>query len=855
VRLLTRASARFLGQHRAQLVLSVVGVALGVAVVLAIDLATQSARSGFRVAAETVSGRATHRIVGEAGLVDETLVARLRTELGVRASAPVLEGYASSPRLPGRALRILGVDPFSEAPFRPFVTAGAQGFAADDDGLDLARFITTRGGVVMSSVTAARAGVSAGDSLPVDVAGVAWSLPVVGTLEPADRLARAGLSDVLLMDVASAQDVLGARGALTHVDLILPDTPAGEASLRMIEDILDPGAEVVTAGARADAMAGMIDAFDVNLTALSLLALIFGMFLIYNAVTFSVVQRRDLLGRLRTIGVTRAEILRLILREAAWIGLAGSVLGLGVGVVLARGLVRMVTRTINDLYFALSVEGVALDATLVGKAAALGLGATLLAALPPALEAARSEPRLTTLRSISEERTRRMVPRAAALGLALAGLGWAALELSARSLGASFTALALVVSGLALLTPAGAVAIVRLLRPAMRLVGGTLGVIASRGVVASLSRTAPAIAALVVAVSVTVGLGVMIESFRGTLVRWLDATLLADVYVSLPGPTASRATGTLPAGLVDAFVGHPEVAAHSTYRSIDLLEERGGYRMVALDLDARGEAAFDFLRGDAGPIMLAFQRGEGVLVSEPFAFRRDLSEADSVELPTPAGPQRLRILGVFRDYGSDQGALMMSRDLYDGFFDDPDVTSLALFLEPGADSERVVGDLLALVPEGRTVIARTNDTLRDASLEVFDRTFEVTAVLRLLAFIVAFVGVLSALMALELERARELAVMRAWGLTPGELWKLVVTQTGLVGFVSGVLAVPMGIVLSVVMIFVVNKRSFGWTLEMQIGSEVLAQAIGLALVGALLAGIYPAWRMARTSPALALRGE
>ena len=152
-------------------------------------------------------------------------------------------------------------------------------------------------------------------------------------------------------------------------------------------------------------------------------------------------------------------------------------------------------------------------------------------------------------------------------------------------------------------------------------------------------------------------------------------------------------------------------------------------------------------------------------------------------------------------------------------------------------------------------IVRTNDELREGSLEVFDRTFQVTAVLRLLAFIVAFVGVLSALMALELERSRELGVMRAWGLTPREVWKLVVAQTGLMGFVSGALAAPMGVALSVVMIYFINKRSFGWTLDMRVGPDVLLEALILALVGALLAGVYPAWRMSRTSPAVAMRGE
>jgi len=197
----------------------------------------------------------------------------------------------------------------------------------------------------------------------------------------------------------------------------------------------------------------------------------------------------------------------------------------------------------------------------------------------------------------------------------------------------------------------------------------------------------------------------------------------------------------------------------------------------------------------------------------------------------------------------------VSRRLYDRWFDDQEVTSLALFLAPDADPDAVVRELAARVPEGLAVTVRSNEALRTASLEVFDRTFQVTAVLRMLAFVVAFVGVLAALMALELERGREFGVLRAWGLEPREVWRLVMTQTGLIGLLAGVLAVPSGLVLAVVMIFVVNKRSFGWTLDMHVGLQVPAQALALALVGALLAGVYPAWRMSRTAPAVALRGE
>ena len=858
VRLLTRASFRHLTGHRLQLLLSVLGVALGVAVVLSIDVAIESARAGFQVSAETVAGRATHTVTSERGSVDEALFTRVRTELDVPMAAPVVEGFATSPRVPARALRILGIDPFSEGPFRSFVSGGSSGaggsfVAGGSSGAEVSAFMTTRLGVAISAGLAAEAGVAPGDTLPIMTEGQERRLPVVAVVEPADDLTRAGLSDVLLMDVAGAQEVLRMPGRLSRIDLRVAEDDG--RTIDGIRAALPSNVIIEESGARGRAMTGMIDAFDVNLTALSLLALVFGMFLIYNAVTFSVVQRREILGRLRTLGVTRGEIVRMILLEAWWVGLVGAALGAVAGIVLARGLVGMVSRTINDLYFVVTVQSVAVEPALLVKAIVLGVAATMLAALAPALEAAGANPRLASLRSVMESRARRRVPRVAGLGALSCLAGAAILLVPTTSLAVSFTALFLMITGMALVTPAATLVMVASVLPLLRKSAGTIGVMAVRGVGTSLSRTAPAIAALVVAVSVTVGLGVMIESFRGTLTRWLDGTLRADVYVSLPGPRATAATGTLWPPLVRAFVAHPAVAGHTTYRTVDIVRDSDRFRLVALDLDPRGEAAFSFVDGRAEPIMASFRAGEGVLVSEPYANRRNVGVGDHVRLAAQDEAVELPIVGVFYDYGSEQGTVMMARSLYDSVYEDAGVTSLALFLVPGADSEALVSELLSIVPPGRAVVARPNAALRAASLDVFDRTFRVTAVLRMLAFIVAFVGVLSALAALQLERARELGLMRAAGMTPGQLWGLVMGQTGLIGLAAGVLAIPMGLVLSIVMIFVVNKRSFGWTLDMQVGPEVLVQAVGLAIAGAVLAGLYPAWRMASTPPALALRGE
>jgi putative ABC transport system permease protein len=211
--------------------------------------------------------------------------------------------------------------------------------------------------------------------------------------------------------------------------------------------------------------------------------------------------------------------------------------------------------------------------------------------------------------------------------------------------------------------------------------------------------------------------------------------------------------------------------------------------------------------------------------------------------------------GIFYDYGSEQGVVMMSRDTYEASWRDRGITSLGLFVTDGAKVDEVVGELRTLAGEAQALSIRSNRALKAASLEIFDRTFAITGVLRLLALSVAFIGVLSALMALQLERGRELGVLRANGLTPGQVWKLVTTQTGIMGLLAGVLAVPAGLILAVVMVFVVNKRSFGWTLRLELGPEILLQAVLLSLAGALLAGVFPAWRMSRTSPARALREE
>ncbi len=284
----------------------------------------------------------------------------------------------------------------------------------------------------------------------------------------------------------------------------------------------------------------MTAAFRVNLTALSLLALLVGIFLIYNTMTFSVIQRRAMFGTLRSLGYTREQVFGMVLGEAALVGTLGAGIGLGLGILLGQGAVQMVTQTINDLFFVVSVRGVQIPASSLLKGGLAGLLASLLAAAPPAWEAASVPPRLALSRAGLESKAGAAVNLAAVLGILAALVGGLILTIPTRDLVVSFTGTFAVIIGLAALTPFVTVTLMRLLNDPLAALFGLLGRLAPRNVIRSQSRTAVAVAALMIAVSVTIGVQVMITSFRTTVTLWLDQTLQGDIYVSAQGLSATR---------------------------------------------------------------------------------------------------------------------------------------------------------------------------------------------------------------------------------------------------------------------------------------------------------------------------
>ncbi len=876
-RTLANIGWRYLLRHPWQTALMVLGIALGVAVMVAIDLANTAASRAFDLSTDAIAGRATHQIIGGPAGLDEALYARLRAA-GVRDAAPVVTDYVTSPQLGNRPLQLLGVDPFAEAPFRSYLTGGGGAEAQKASGAapgtpvgleQLVAFLTRPGALLISEGLAAEYGLAVGDAVALDASGRASTGVIVGLLRPEDGLTRRALDGMILADIATAQEVLGMVGRLSHVDLILPDVrndgvsrPGAVPTEGVTTEVgttkvpLPSDAQIVPVRARSGALEQMTAAFRTNLTALSLLALVVGMFLIYNSMTFSVVQRRPLFGTLRCLGVTQAEVGRLVLSEALLVGALGSALGLGLGIVLGQGAVRAVTQTINDLYFVVTVRGVAIPAESLVKGALLGVAATVASAALPAWEAATVPPRLALARSGLEDKARRAVPLVSAAGAGGIGLGAALLLIPTRSLVISFGGIFFLTIGCALLAPLATLGLTRVAQPVLGRLAGVLGRMAPRNVTAALSRTAVAVAALMVAVSVTVGVGLMVASFRTTVVDWLGQTLWGDVYISAPQLTATRSAAALDPRVLEVMRSWPGVARWDVLRSAEVGSPDGPILVTAVsDEDFTAPRVFVSTDGSREQVAAAVKAG-AVLASEPLANRLGLpARGATVTLYTDRGPRTFPVAGVYRDYSNSQGTVMMGLDLYRQHWDDPTITAGLLVLAPGVDVDETVAGLREALAGIQGVVVRPNQALRDDALAVFDRAFAITGALQLLAALVAFIGVLSALLSLQLERGREFGVLRAVGLTVRQFRGLVLLETGLMGAVAGLLALPTGLALAVVLIFIINRRSFGWTMQLAAEPGIFLQALALAVVAALLAGVYPAIRMGRMAAAEVLRGE
>ena len=863
---------RRLVRERARALLTVLGVALGVSVFVAVQLASRSAMGGFAETIDAVTGRANLQVTAAADGFDERLYARIRRVPGVLAAAPVVEVDALASAGPVAAdsvaaggggvpmgtrggydetLMVLGLDPFAEAPFARLST--------DPDSLDpaaaIALLVRPRT-VAITRTLAARHQLAPGDSLRVLASGVPVALEVVSILG-SEELQQAMGGNVVIADIATMQEVFARAGRLDRVDLLVEPARRDEVRAELTR-LLPAEARAELPRARTQQVENLVRAFSLNLLALSFIAIFVSTFLIFNAVALAVVRQRRDIGVLRALGLTRRQVVTVFLTEGLVLGASGGVLGAALGALFANLALQQVGRTLSVLYLVGEATELRIDAGTLLTGTAIGVVSALVSAFAPALEAAATPPGATLREGSGIEARRPLYGRLglAGLGALLLAGGVSAWTIAARAPAGGFVAAFLVLAGFSLLAPLWTLLAERVASPLARRFGiaATLG---ARAVRETAARGSVVIAAVMVAVGMLVALSVMVGSFRSTVDTWITQSLRGDLYVEPVGHRASQHATALPPALVTGASALPGVVAVDTYRGSSITLDGLLAMVIGIDFAVqRDHGRLQFVNGEDARVVLGRAlRDGGVVVTESFAHRHRVTTGGTLALPAPGGEVRLRVEGVFYDYSSDAGAVMMDRALYARLWHDDRTESLAIYLEPGRDPDAVRTAFLRLAGPGVLLHVTPNQALRKRVLLVFDETFAITWVLQTIAVFVSVLGVISTLTTLVLQRRRELAVLRAAGALRAQVRTLVLVESAVLGAAGSALGCLAGYVLALLLVYVINRQFFGWSIRMDVEPRIFVQAIVLMTVTATLAGLVPARLATGRATAAALRVE
>lgn len=832
--ILARSSIRFYREHPLQLLLSVLGIVLGVGIVTAVWITNSSSQRAFALSTEALYGRTTHHIVAAQG-VDQAFYVDLRKDFPDLLAAPVVEGQVV---VDNTALSLVGVDPFSELPFERIARGPMESNTA----------IFNNSGVLLSGITSDRLGTRTGDTLTILSGTKKNNVKLLGTFNSNNPAASDGL---LIGDIALVQSVLNRGNKLDRIDVIA-NTQQADA----IRQYLPATLKLSDAASRQQTMLAMTRGFQINLTAMSLLSLLVGAFLIHNTMSFTVLQRRELFAVKRTIGISSRALFLSVLFEAIVISLVGSILGVLLGLLLAHQLIGLTTQTINDLYFVLHVQEIWFTPELFFGGLFLGIGCSVLAASMSAIDAAKTNPVQAHQRSATEHKTRRMLPLLAGMGVVTILFGVALATTPSQSLLFAFLALMLIIVGYGLLLPTISFYASRLLKQSLAGFSPMLSM-AAGSVERNISRTGLAIAALTVAVSSTFGVDVMIGSFRNSVDTWLSDTLQSDVYISVPSSVATRTDSVLSNDVLNTFKTNENISSISTGLTLNIKTSVGEFDTLVLTPHNEQPIGINIISNNAASAWNRFVDNQELLISEPMAVKYNLAVGNTLTLFTELeGDKTFKIAGVIRDYASSHGQLTMHRNTFNRYWDNRAVASLGILFKPDVDKSLATDTIRNILKTQNSVLRlQANSEIHANSLAIFDRTFEVTRVLRWLTVGVAFIGVFSALLALNLERAKEFAVLRATGSSRRQLLLLITSQTLWMGLLAGMLALPLGWAMSEVLIHVINVRSFGWSMQSFIPNGTVVSTFILSCTAAILAGLYPAWLLSRSHIAQQLRNE
>ena len=850
INLFKHISIKRIRLQKVHTLMTVAGISLGVAAIVSIGIVNKSVLRSFEDSINRVTGRAALQVTGAASGFPEDIIERVQKVPGVEYAVPVIDTQGILVGAKERTLMILGVDVLQDGNIRDYKLSDESA-----DIPDPLLFLARPDSILLTRELADREGIKLDQKIQVQTVLGIRTFRVRGLLNP-EGPAKIMSGSIAIMDYPAAQMAFGKEGRIDRIDVSLLRSESLDVVRDRIQKILPGGYSVMTPEGRTKQVEVLISHFQKNINLISFIAVFVGMYLIYNAVSISVVQRRKEIGILRALGATRRQILSLFLGEAFVMAIVGSLLGLGFGILFAKSAIGAVGQTVSELYMRTSISEIAISWPNLAIGFVTGIVASLAAALAPALASTRITP-VSAIRStpyseegfLSGKRLKIAAVSLVVIAAVLLLLYKTFLESPLfHNSAAMFAATIFFLLGTSLATPTVLQGFLVFFRKTISPRVGATGRLAGLNLQKNITRNAVAAAAIFYGISVFVSSAGIIYSTKQSVLDWIDSYVRGDIIVTSGHPIATTGSQNIPMP-VDMWKDIekvPGVLSADPFRKIYI--DYHGRRVLLLTLDIKRRmvySPFKVAQGRREDMARLLPDQNFIAVNEAVASQEHLKPGDTMVLPTPEGPIEFRIAVINVDYSTDSGSILMDINTYHKYWKEYLADSFSVRVAQKDQVESVRDEIARRFGTDRQLFVLPSREFKNEIRKIIDQGFAVNRAINIITMTIACFGIIVTLLASVLERTREIGILRSIGMLRIQVSRVVVIESMLLGIIGGALGVGAGIVIGWMSLEGFLKGDYGASMQYHVHTLSLVWAIVLSTVLAGLAGVYPARRAAK----------
>ncbi len=858
--LLRYISLKHVKYQKARTIIAAFGICLGVASMVSIDIVNKSVLTSFEDSINRVAGRAALQVTGADSGFPEEMIDRIQKVPGVEFALPIIETTAHFSEGTGRSFMILGIDFLQDHQIRSYKLTDESA-----DIPDPLMFLAKSDSILLSKKMADREGIRIDQAIRIQTVQGIKTFYVRGLLNP-DGPAGASGGDIAVMDVYAVQKVFGKESKIDRIDISF--LPGGNLNVmkERIQAALPEGYYVDTPMGRTRQIENATLRFRKSIGMVSFMALLVGMYLIYNTVAISVVQRRKEIGIIRALGGTRGQVIALFLGETAVLSGMASLLGIGLGIIFAKLTVGVVAQNLTDLIVRATVTELSFSWSNFGFDAAIGIAASLGAALVPAFNGANIAP-ISAIRNLpystdgfllgNKIKILSLFCLLAALVTLMIYMG-AGTSSQLRSSSVIFTIIALLLLGISLSTPVFLKFFMRAFHNWLASRFGASGRLAGLNLQKNISRNAVAAAAVFFGIALSVGSSGMVHSVRISLYEYFDSIISADILISSGNSLSmgSSASIPMPMAMVKQVETIPGILSAEPFRKVYVSYQGKRILLEMFDVAFRMKhCPFMISKGNREDMLRLLPEKDNVVVDEGFAARHGIKPGDSVTLSTPNGPRRFGVAAIVVAYDSDAGTIWMDINTFQRYWQDHLVDIVEARVKPGADLGQAREAILKRFSSERKLFVLPAHEFKEEIRKMLDSTFLVSNAVNVISLIIAGFGIIVTLLASVLERTREIGVLRSIGMKKSQVAGVVIIESMLLGAAGGSLGAATGMLIGWLNVEGFFRIDFGANVSYHIHVVSIVFAMALAVALSALAGLYPAWRAAKTKIVDALAYE